>query len=276
MRRWMLVLLSVVIIFGLAVIGLVDYRSECEPKENTSLNKPATFVFDKPYRVVFDRDGNMLNPASLDLASVTRANASGKGVRLFPWQKAGIEVGVTRQKLLLYWKYDVNDKLADGRVWHVGYIDTDVLDRDYKINLLDFTVDNDPITNFSPNVECYHDMDPGGINIYDPYEPIYRKGHNPKKLFANIKPFVEEGDIRLINISVQRGDYLQHYRRDTFVSAGDVDLLNGWTLNSFNPNLGFTGQRYMHSHNIGSGNHKTTYEQDEFIFVIVDGKSNHP
>ena len=55
------------------------------------------------------------------------------------------------------------------------------------------------------------------------------------------------------------------------VSAGDFDLLNGWTLNAFNPNPAAAGQRYMHTNGYGNGNPNTTYESDEFIYQIVNG-----
>jgi Glucodextranase, domain B len=55
-------------------------------------NTPATMIVKRWQKVGYDRDGNMLNPSTLDYTEVTRTGFDGTGYRLFPWQKEGEQV----------------------------------------------------------------------------------------------------------------------------------------------------------------------------------------
>ncbi len=92
MKRFATLIVALALVLSLTPalqVALADAGSTI--RDNTG-NKPATMIFNRWYRVGFDRDGNMLNPSNIDPASIGRTAAGGTGYRLFPWQKPGQEV----------------------------------------------------------------------------------------------------------------------------------------------------------------------------------------
>lgn len=90
MKRFATLIVALAMV--LSMTPALQMIKAADPIRDNLSNKPATMVFNKWYRVGYDRDGNMLNPNTIIPADITRQNAGGLTYRFFPWQKEGQEV----------------------------------------------------------------------------------------------------------------------------------------------------------------------------------------